>query len=146
MQSNLIFYQTAYEQSLCRHFSIAFDLYLAILAGIDANVKCALGRDDPNWEFLHNCPPCMNELEMEEPLKFSMLWSTDGNESLSRLDRREPPAEKGMLGASVESFDSRTVRGNIYLPREDVDRWADKSGPKGREVVSSITVSIMCQH
>lgn len=83
---------------------------------------------------------------MEEPLKFSMLWSTDGNESLSRLDRREPTAEKGMLGASVESFDSRTVRGNIYLPREDVDRWADKSGPKGREVVSSITVSIMCLH
>lgn len=83
---------------------------------------------------------------MEEPLKFSMLWSTDGNESLSRLDRREPLAENGMLGASVESVDSRTVRGNIYLPREDVDRWAVKSGPKGKEVVSFIRVRIKCQH
>ncbi|KAF7973473.1 hypothetical protein HWV62_15074 [Athelia sp. TMB] len=114
---------TVYQKHLCRQFSIAYDLYLSIRNAVNSRVKRALGRDGPNWELLHNCPACFNELEEDQPMKYSILWATDGNDSLKRLDRREPVIEKGVLGASVESIDTRKVRGDFYLSRADVDRW-----------------------
>ncbi|KAF7976958.1 hypothetical protein HWV62_5018 [Athelia sp. TMB] len=98
---------TPYQKHLCRQFSIAYDLYLMIRSTVDSRVKHALGRDGPNWELLHNCPACFNELEEDQPMKYSVLWSTDGNDSLKRLDRRERSTEQGTLGASIESIDTR---------------------------------------
>lgn len=78
-------------------------------------------------------------------MKYSILWATDGNDSLKRLDRREPATEKGTLGASVESIDTRKVRGNFYISRADVDCWdLSKLPRRAREVCVSILFFLHC--
>jgi hypothetical protein len=85
---------------------------------------------------------CTYILEDEDKLKFSMLYTIDGNDSLKRIIRREtvpeapePTAQapttteempQPVLGASSEVKDSWTVGRGIYLTREQVDEWAKK--------------------
>lgn len=134
-----------FKSYLSRQFSIAFDLYLSIQRSVDHSVQVYLGRDSPDYRIKHLCPPCTYILEGEEKLKFSMLYTVDGNDSLKRILRREEapepqlvedtseptmqvPAtkERGvpLLGPSSEVKDSRTVGRGVYLTREQVDEWA----------------------
>ncbi|KZP06663.1 hypothetical protein FIBSPDRAFT_764032 [Athelia psychrophila] len=123
-----------YARYRSRQFSIAYDLYLAIRANAQSRVSKALDREDPDWCIRHVCPPCMNKLQDEPDMKFSMLWAMDGNDSLKRFERRAAPEEDGpLLGASVESIDTRTVPGNVYLSRPYIDKWAMKPGDKNRD-------------
>ena len=91
-------------------------------------------------------PACTYILEDEDKLKFSMLYTIDGNDSLKRIIRREAVPESAaqleapattaqaratteetaqpILGASSEVKDSRTVGRGIFLTREQVDEWA----------------------
>ncbi|KAG6881052.1 hypothetical protein C0992_001987, partial [Termitomyces sp. T32_za158] len=53
----------------------------------------------------------------------------DGNDSLKRLRNttKPPPAEEGsepQLGESKARHDLRTIPGDRYLTREEVDQWA----------------------
>lgn len=64
-------------------------------------------------------------------MKFSMMVTFDGNDSLKRVLRREKTEdgtvpERGDidLGASSEREDSRKLRGDYYIAREKVDEWA----------------------
>ena len=128
---------------LLRQFSIAFDLYLSIRTAVDRLVSASLERDDEDYRIKHVCPSCTYVLEDEEKLKFSLLYTMDGNDSLKRILRREavpePTAEapagqavsgsveevsQPILGASSEVKDSRTAGRGIYLTREQVDEWA----------------------
>ena len=128
---------------LLRQFSIAFDLYLSIRTAVDRLVSASLGRDYEDYRIKHVCPSCTYVLEDEEKLKFSMLYTMDGNDSLKRILRREAipeataeapaaPAVSGsveevaqpILGASSKVKDSRTAGHGIYLTREQVDEWA----------------------
>lgn len=69
----------------------------------------------------------MYRLEKEMKLLFDFLWSHDGNDSLRRLERHAATDELNpLLGPSVESIDTRTVHGDMYISRSDVDRWAAK--------------------
>lgn len=105
----------------------------------------ALGRNEPTWHLRHNCPACMYRLKDEPPLKFSMLFVQDGNDSLKRFERRADPDDANPeLGPSVESFDTRTEHGNLYLSRADVDKWATKTGTKDvhHDEVGAISQSI----
>jgi len=55
-----------------------------------------------------------------------MLYAMDGNDSLWRILRRSSSQDDdGTLGPSSELPSSRSVPGDRYLSREDVDRWAD---------------------
>ncbi|KAJ6501846.1 hypothetical protein DFH09DRAFT_1102393 [Mycena vulgaris] len=103
-------------------FSIAFDLYLAILAVVEKRVQVALGRDAPNWRLKNACPCLHAELEIP------MLLTIDGNNSLSRFLTRERDEwqEDSTLatGASREWIDEREAPGDYYLSREEVDRFA----------------------
>lgn len=109
-------------------FSVAFDVYLAIRAQVDARVQAALGRDTPDWRIKNACPACLYKLEGEAPLKYPLMATFDGNNSLSRFERRERMdwggSSKTAPGASKERQDHRVAPGDYYLPREDVDRWA----------------------
>ncbi|KAJ6459501.1 hypothetical protein DFH09DRAFT_960550 [Mycena vulgaris] len=109
-------------------FSIAFDLYLAILAVVEKRVQVALGRDAPNWRLKNACPCCMYKLEGEAELEIPMLLTIDGNNSLSRFLTRERDEwqEDSTLatGASREWIDEREAPGDYYLSREEVDRFA----------------------
>ncbi|KAF7975808.1 hypothetical protein HWV62_8495 [Athelia sp. TMB] len=128
-------HQEAWGKWRIRQFSFAYDLYLAIRAGVDARVKKALNRDDPNWNLQHVCPPCMYRLAGEDELVFSMLWVMDGNDSLKRFERRAAVEEEGpSLGLLVERIDTRKVpAGSMYITREEVDVWATKPGSKNRD-------------
>jgi hypothetical protein len=62
-----------------------------------------------------------------------MLVTMDGNDSLKRILRRDPPptrpegepeSEGPRVGESREQPDSRKVGGDYLLSRGKVDRWA----------------------
>lgn len=97
-------------------FSVAFDVYLAIRARVDARVQAALGRDVPDWRVKNACPACLYRLEGEAPLKIPLMATFDGNNSLSRFERREKVdgAEDGTTapGASKELGDDRVAPGD----------------------------------
>ncbi|KAJ7912929.1 hypothetical protein B0H13DRAFT_1712828 [Mycena leptocephala] len=113
-----------------QQFSVAYDLYLAILRGVKARVDKAIGRDAPEWRLKNCCPACMYKLEGEAALVFSMLVTADGNDSLKRVLRRgahEYDDEGNPLpGKSNERPDPRAATAGepYFLSREKVDRWA----------------------
>ncbi|KAJ7066787.1 hypothetical protein B0H15DRAFT_794385, partial [Mycena belliarum] len=107
---------------LSTQFSIAFDVYIATLAIVDARIKTTLRRDTPDWRLKNACPACMYKLEEEPPLLLPFLSTKDGNNSLKRWDRREREGD-GTAGASKERADGRKVPGDYYLSREEVDSW-----------------------
>jgi hypothetical protein len=122
-----------FKPYLLRQFTIAFDLYLSIQNAIDQLVQASLGRDDVDYRIKHSCPSCTYTLEDKAKLKFSMLYTTDGNDSMKRIIEREtvPEAPASMeettpltLGACSEAKDSRTAGRGVYLTREQVDEWA----------------------
>ncbi|KAJ7075040.1 hypothetical protein B0H15DRAFT_925551 [Mycena belliarum] len=119
---------------LATQVTVAFDVYLAILARVERRVLAALSRDTPDWRLRNACPACLYKLEGEEALEIPMLATIDGNNSLKRFWRRDRDdvQEEGpaIPGASKEWLDSRLPAGDYYLSREEVDRWA-KEGLEG---------------
>jgi hypothetical protein len=119
-----------FKSYLSRQFSIAFDLYLSIRTSVDSAVQAVLLRDTVDWRLRHLCPPCTYTLIDEEKLKFSMLYTVDGNDSLKRFLRRDavPPTsgdtDEPVLGDSSESTDTRRAGQGFYLTREQVDEWS----------------------
>jgi Kyakuja-Dileera-Zisupton transposase len=111
-------------------FSITLDLYLSIWTLVDHAVQAALLRDMADWCLHHLCPQCTYTLVGEEKLKFSMLYTGDGNDLLKRIVWQEeaPPTltetDKPVLGESSEATDTRQAGKNIYLTREQVDEWS----------------------
>ncbi|KAJ7640901.1 hypothetical protein DFH06DRAFT_1137727, partial [Mycena polygramma] len=107
-------------------FSVAFDAYLAIRANVDQRVQAALGRSVPNWRLKNACPCCLYKVEGEPCLKIPWMGTCDGNNSLSRFDKRERlEREDGTVapGASKDRIDNRVAPGDYYLPREEVDLY-----------------------
>ena len=126
-----------FKPYLCRQFGISYDLYLRIRAGVDQRVQIALKRNTPDWKLRHACPPCTYELEDEPKLKFRMLYTVDGNDSLKRIIRREdPPLVTGIeeetpahpiLNPSKELTDTREIETNSYLTNKQVDKWSKET-------------------
>lgn len=118
-----------------KQFTICFDLYLAIRLGVEQRVQVELGRDAPDWRLRHICPACTYKLTNEQKLRFSMLYTGDGNDSLKRDYCKEhsvdPIDEDGdvvpVLGPSSAQTDTRAVGQGIYLSREAVDKWAKEA-------------------
>lgn len=73
-------------------------------------------------------------LEDEEKLKFSMLYTIDGNDSLKRIQRREAAPitidddastlHEPVLGDSSESKDACEAGKGVYLTNEQVNQWS----------------------
>lgn len=84
-----------------------------------------LNRDRPLWRIRNTCPACSYKLHNEKDMKFKMLITMDGNNSLKRFRR-----DKGELSASDAQKcrsalpDSRSAPGDYYISREEVDKWA----------------------
>ncbi|KAJ3769675.1 hypothetical protein FB446DRAFT_648232 [Lentinula raphanica] len=109
-------------------FSIAFDLYLNILSLVKDRVLAALGRNSPNWCLANACPCCLYRVDGEPELRFQLLATWDGNNSLKRLRRTERvDDDMPQLGKSKEGIDTRQAGGDYYLSREEVDRWSKES-------------------
>ncbi|KAG6824531.1 hypothetical protein H0H92_006579, partial [Tricholoma furcatifolium] len=119
-----------FRQYLAQQFTFALDLYIAIRTNIRRRVDAALGCDVEKWRLKNACPACTYKLEEEGNLIFKMLFTMDGNDSLKRLRRSvnvlatdEDSEAPPQMGESRARQDSRTVSGDRYLKREDVDRW-----------------------
>ncbi|KAJ7749080.1 hypothetical protein DFH07DRAFT_961924 [Mycena maculata] len=114
-------------------FSVAFDVYLAILARVDRRVKVALGRDAPNWRLRNACTACLYKVEGEPHLKFAFIGTIDGNNSLSRffLHEREESLADGTSapGALRELHNNRVIPRDYYLPRDEVNKWSKEGVP-----------------
>lgn len=125
-----------HQKYLTRQFSIAFDLYLSILAAVDSRVKNSLGRGTGDWRLQHACPACMYKLKDEQELFFNILWAMDGNDSLKRIIRRSPTVDgdPSIPGPSCEQTDTWNISEDMYIPREDVNKWA-------REVIEQAATS-----
>jgi Kyakuja-Dileera-Zisupton transposase len=132
--------QVQFKKYLARQFSIAFDVYLAIRAEVDRRVKESLGRQSGDWCIRHTCPACTYKLHGEKHLLFAMLWAMDGNDSLKRILRRMINPETGERdGPSCESMDSRAAPGDIYIPREAVNRWAKEITDEMKKVAAEVS-------
>jgi len=134
-------YQVPFERWLSRQFSIAYDLYLDIRCRVDSLVQAALQRDSPDWRLRNACPACTYKLKGERVLKFSMLFTMDGNDSLKRILRRGPSGEatEESTGPVIERPDPRTPKTDYYIPRDIVDKWA-KDVPQ--EMISTQTTKV----
>ncbi|KAF9028412.1 hypothetical protein BDP27DRAFT_1536130 [Rhodocollybia butyracea] len=113
-------------------FSITFDLYLDVLSRIHRRVQAALGRDSPNWRLANACPCCLYHVEGEPSMRYQMLGTWDGNNSLKRLARNESTenvdgGDVPAPGKSKEFEDTRVAGGDYYLTREEVDAWSKES-------------------
>lgn len=125
----------AFKSHISRQFSISYDLYLNMRTLASELTQKALGRDSLDWRLRHICPPCTYKLEGEEKLKFSMLYTMDGNDSLKRIQRRDAVSisadnsisETPVLGDSSESMDNREAGKGIYLTNELVNQWSKES-------------------
>jgi hypothetical protein len=124
-----------FKSHMSRQFSISYDLYLSMRNLANELTQKALGRHSEDWRLRHVCPPCTYMLEGENKLKFSMLYTVDGNDSLKRIQRREAipistndnKSQKPVLGKSNESTDTREAGKGIYLTVEQVDQWSKET-------------------
>ncbi|KAJ3783966.1 hypothetical protein GGU10DRAFT_272390 [Lentinula aff. detonsa] len=120
-----------FKNNLSVQISAAYDLYIRLVEGVCLKVRQALGRDSSNWRMLNNCPCCQYEVVGELELAIRMLLGIDGNNSLKRFQRREPPSEDGKsLGPEKEREDNRIGGGDYFLQPEAVDLWDESQWHK----------------
>jgi hypothetical protein len=76
-------------------------------------------------------------------LIFSILWAMDGNDSLKRILRRMLNPDSGERdGPSREQADSRTVPGDMYISREEVDKWAKEWVEEVKKLAETVCPSL----
>ncbi|KAG2135775.1 hypothetical protein DEU56DRAFT_737641 [Suillus clintonianus] len=139
---------------LSRQFSIALDVFLQILASVDALVLEAIGHSNPNWRPMHACPACTYTLKGETALKFRLLYTMDGNDSLKRVLKKLVRDDSDHfdnnnnipLPQSAELPSTQHVRGDRYLTRDYVDHFAGDSAVDmlSGDEVSSIDLDNPC--
>jgi hypothetical protein len=68
----------------------------------------------------------MYKIKEEMSLLFDLLWAQDGNNSLKQIIWRSHSDDKNPNnpGPSSKRTDTRRVLGDMYIPREDVNKWA----------------------
>ncbi|KAG1784879.1 uncharacterized protein HD556DRAFT_1435328 [Suillus plorans] len=118
---------------LSRQFSIALDVYLQILTSVNMLVDEALRRGDPHWRLKHACPACTYKLQGEVPMKFSLLYAMDGNDSLKRVlkkstqDDLDSDDNSPLAQRSSELPTTQVVGGDRYLLNEYIEQFARDS-------------------
>jgi Kyakuja-Dileera-Zisupton transposase len=125
-------YGAPYRPALRQAFSTCYDVYLRLREETEKLVAAALNRDG-TWRRQNPCSACTYRLEGEEALRFEMLVTMDGNNSLKRILRRDTSATQGNGDESgsgqgpdtstSEREDGRRVCGDYYLLREVVDQY-----------------------
>ena len=127
-------YGTPYRPALRKTFSTCYDLYLKLRNESDQRVKEALGRVGL-WRRKNACPACTYELTGEEKLRFKLLVTMDGNDSLKRVlrgsldpsyDEDEDDAPESSLGKQRE--DPRRVGGDVYISNDEVNERTKEDG------------------
>ncbi|KAG0693206.1 hypothetical protein DFH29DRAFT_985554 [Suillus ampliporus] len=103
---------------LATQYRITYDVYLEVLRHIDLKIDTHLGHDTPHWRMLNSCPACQYQLQDEPVLKFSILCTCDGNNSVKLVD---PVIHRGN-----KRLDPRSGLSSIWLTEEYIDGFKDK--------------------
>ncbi|KAG1785400.1 uncharacterized protein HD556DRAFT_1435129 [Suillus plorans] len=125
-----------FHSYLSRQLLIALDLYLLICTQVRSLVQEAIGRSAIDWNLKHACPACLYTLDVEPQLKFSLLYTMDGNDSLKRVLKRVPNEEhaEDLVSRnnpqSSELLTSQSIVDYRYLTREYVDSFTDALNPQ----------------
>ncbi|KAJ3558766.1 hypothetical protein NP233_g11436 [Leucocoprinus birnbaumii] len=121
-----------YRPHLAKQFTIAYDVFLQLHHDARRKVLKVIGRDTHLWRLKNVCSACTYKLEDEAKLKFSILTTMDGNDSLKRILRKsvEELGDGNTATTINEIDDSRQVVGDYYLTRDAVNHWArtDENG------------------
>ena len=120
----------SFRPYLSQQFSISYDLYLSIREEVQKHVNVALGRDSPDWRLRHACPACTYKLEGKAELIFKMLVTMDGNDSLKRILRQDPPptppeGEPESEGPRLGSLENSQIR----------EKWVGTISFHGRKLI-----------
>jgi hypothetical protein len=79
------------------------------------------------------CPPCLYKIEHEIPLKYSLLATMDGNNSLKLVD--------ATFRAGTPRKDDRILSSPRWLTPEQVDVFKDEVTRSAPAKVTMLTVS-----
>ncbi|KAK1229996.1 hypothetical protein PQX77_006925, partial [Marasmius sp. AFHP31] len=97
---------------------IAYDAYLSILRELQRRVDDALSRDSQTHFIRNVCPPCIYQLENEDPLTPRILMAMDGNNSLKLVDTTKRYGRARL--------DTRHIEHPQWLNAEFVDQYQDE--------------------
>ena len=69
-------------------------------------------RDTLDWRLQNACPACTYKLEDKEKLKFSMLYTINGNNSLKRIVQHEavPKTRENTSNLNIPIVRDKTVQ------------------------------------
>lgn len=120
--------QIPYQRHLADQFSSAYDCYLEICCAISSQAEVTLGYSPESWLTERICPPCLYKTDAEPALKFSLLATMDGNNSLKLFD---PTFHSG-----VPLPDDRLLsKSSRWLTDAQVDRFKDEVSQSHIKVV-----------
>ena len=120
-------WKVEFHWHLSHQFSIAFDIYLQILADVKDLVAEAIHHDGPDWHMKHVCPMCTYILKDENMLKFRLLYTMDRNDSLKQVMQQkvEEDAEASTPVPISELPAGLKIPGEaLYLSHSYVDTFA----------------------
>lgn len=130
----------AYWPGLRKAFSSCYDVYIKLLREADGRLMRALCRTGM-WRRKNACSACTYELKGEQELRFKILVTMDGNDSLKRVLRRSldtsyddsddegPPTTMG-----TQLHDPRDVGEGVYISNSTVNAHEKPGGGDLREM------------
>ncbi|KAJ7784896.1 hypothetical protein DFH07DRAFT_947968 [Mycena maculata] len=105
------------KSSLQDQLTNTYNVYLAVLRGVEAQSRIALGRVG-NWYMDNVCAPCLYKTVNEPYLKFSWLGAMDGNNSHKWVD--------AILRAGTPRADDPVSQHDRWVTPEQVDLFKDE--------------------
>jgi len=119
----------AFRPYISRQLTIAFDQYLQILRYVQHMTLTTICRMGPLWRLKNACPACTYILQGEPELRFSLLYTMDGNDSLKRAVRQAEDADEVDEADEVSTQCEELLPGQVltcdrFLTREEVDVFA----------------------
>ncbi|KAG2054248.1 hypothetical protein BDR06DRAFT_982467 [Suillus hirtellus] len=115
--------QAYFHRYLSCQFLIMLDMYLQILSDVKSLVHEAIGCSNSNWCLMHVCPACTYTLRDEDTLKFHLLYTMDGNDSLKQVLKKVVWDDS----ESAELPSTQSVGGDQYLTRDYVNSFTGDS-------------------
>ncbi|KAK0477652.1 hypothetical protein IW261DRAFT_1551930 [Armillaria novae-zelandiae] len=113
--------------SIREQFSICYDVYIAILEGVEHQIMKNLSHEDVDWCLKNCCSACTFELEGEAQMEFSMFRAMDGNDLLKRVPRSKLVESLDGGRVSIEREDTWDGGRSYVLSRSMVDIWSKEA-------------------
>ncbi|KAG8783813.1 hypothetical protein FRC12_019340 [Ceratobasidium sp. 428] len=115
----------------------ALDAFHSIQRELKVRVRRVLGQDSPNWRIKNSCRVCTYKLENEPPLKFDILVTCDGNDSLKQC-------------ANAGTADHRHYESDYYIAPAEVNRFqyevaGQRKGKKTQKQAEQDAEETMCK-